>query len=376
MSFTVNGVTWTAKTASEHAQTQLDVINAGRQSRGETLLVASPNNAIWLELLAAGSLQQAYDEELYQASTSLNPSLCDDTQVLNLLPLSGTSRIPATYSTVGISVTAGSGGDAIVPAGTLAPFTTINFTTNVLTTVPAGTTVIIQATADTAGNYLATVGTITKFTQTIPNVQTVTNATNSTQGSVIESIASIRRRIISGTGTINWDLDGTILAIRALQGIIFANVYFNPDTITNLTLPGGFIVKPRNCRILIQGSDVTGKLATTYAERQTSPTEGAYSENWISLSGQAIPIFYDIAVDQPVYVKVYYDPNKPQSSGFDALIKEIIVNLSSTVTIGQAITSQMLSEALNGFNYATITGITVSNDDATFGRDEIGRAHV
>ena len=110
MSFTVNGATWTPKTATEHAQTQLDVINAGRQSRGESLLIASPDNAIWLELLAAGSLQQAYDDELYQSSQSFNVSTCDDNQVLNLLPITGTTLIPATYSTVSISVTAAAAG--------------------------------------------------------------------------------------------------------------------------------------------------------------------------------------------------------------------------------------------------------------------------
>ena len=235
--------------------------------------------------------------------------------------------------------------------------------------MPAGTTVAMSATADTAGPYLATAGTINRFTTNITNVQTVTNLANSTQGSSVESVSSIRGRLISGAGTINWDLDGTILAIRALQGIIFANMYFNPDTVNNLVLPGPVTIPPRHNRIVIQGTDVNGKLAQTYAERQTAPTDGAYSQNWISLSGQTIPIYYDVATNQPCYIKVYYDPAMPISSGFDSLIKQTIVNLGSTVTIGQAITSQFISEALNGFIYATITGITLSADNVTFGRE-------
>ncbi len=369
MSFTVNGIVWTPKTASEHAQTQLDVINAGRASRGESLLVASPNNAIWLELLAAGSLQQTYDEDLYQSSQSFNVSTCDDNQVLNMLPITGTTLIPATYSTVSISVTAAAGGAATIPAGTLAPFNGINFVVDTTTNVPAGTTVAMSATADTAGPYLATVGTINSFTTNITNVQTVTNLANSTQGQAVESVSSVRRRLVSGAGTINWDLDGTILAIRALQGIVFANVYFNSDTVNNLVLPGSVTIPPRHNRIIIQGTDVTGKLATTYMERQTAPTDGAYSQNWTSLSGQTIPVYYDIAANQPCYIRVYYDPSMPVSSGFDALIKQTIVNLGSTVTIGQGITSQFISEALNGFQYATITGVTLSSDNVTFGRE-------
>lgn len=371
MSFDINGITWTPETATAHAQTQLDAINALRSSRGESLLIASPANAIWLELLAAGSIQQEYDDKLYQASQSFNVATCTDDQVLNLLPISGTQLIPATYSTVNISVTASSSGDATVPAGTLAPFSGINFAVNITTVVPAGTTVAIPATADTPGPYLALAGNINSFTTTIVNVQSVTNLSASTQGSVTESISSLRRRLINGTSSINWSLDGTILAIRALQGITHAQVYFNPDTINNLVLEGGTIVKPRNCRIVIQGSDVTGQLANTYASRQTSPTEGAYSENWITQSGQNIPIFYDIATNQDIYIKVYYDPSLPVSSGFNVLLQSAIVALGSQLTIGQNVTAQFISEGLINFPYATITGVSVSADNITFGREAI-----
>jgi len=371
MSFDVNGTTWTPKTASSHAQTQLDAINALRSSRGESLLIASPANAVWLELLAAGALQQAFDDDLYAASQSFNVSTCSDNQVLNLLPISGTQLIPATYSTVNISVTAAAAGDATVPAGALAPFDGINFAINLTTVVPAGTTVSLPATADTPGPYLALAGNINSFSTTIVNVQTVTNLASSTQGAETETVNSLRKRLIRGSSTINWSLDGTILSLRALQGITHAQVYFNPDTINNLVLAGGTIVKPRNCRIVIQGTDVTGQLANTYASRQTSPTEGAFSENWITLSGQNVPIFYDVAVNQPIYIKVYYDPTLPVSSGFNVLLQAEVVALGANLTIGQSVTSQYISEGLAGFPYATITGVTLSADNVTFSREAI-----
>jgi hypothetical protein len=374
MSFVVNGITWTSKTAATHAQTQLDAINALRSSRGESLLIATPDNAIWLELLAAGSLQQNYDNELYGASQSFNVATCSDDQVLNLLPISGTQLIPATYSTVNISVTAAAAGAATVPQGTLAPFSGINFVVNLTTVVPAGTTVSIPATADTPGPYLALTGNISSFYTSIPNVQTVTNLAASTQGAVTETVNALRKRLINGTSTINWSLDGTILAIQALQGITHANVYFNPDTISNLVLQGGTTILPRNCRIVIQGTDVTGQLANTYASRQTSPTQGAFSENWITKSGQNIPIFYDVATNQPVYIKVYYDPALPVSSGFNVLLQAAIVALGANLSIGQSVSSQFISEGILGFPYCTVTGVTVSADNITFSREALVNA--
>jgi hypothetical protein len=369
MSFDVNGTTWTPQTAAAHAQTQLTAINALRASRGESLLVASPANAIWLELLAAGSLQQHYDDLLYSASQSFNVSTCSDSQVLNLLPITGTQLIPATYSTVDISVTASADGPAIVPAGTLAVFGDINFAINATTTVPAGTTVALPATADTPGPYLALPGNISAFKTTVPNVQIVTNANASTQGRNVETITQVRSRLISTGSAIGWSLDGTIAAIRSLQGIITAQIYFNPDTVNDMVLTGGTIVKPRYCRIVIQGTDVTGQLAITYASRQTAPTEGALSENWVTLSNQSIPIFYDEAIEQPVYIRVYYDPDSPMYSGFSDLIKSDVVALGDNFIIGQDITSQFISEGLINFPYATITGVTVSADNITFSRE-------
>jgi len=372
MSWSVNGITWTPQSAATHAQTNLTYLNSLNVA---PTLIASPTNAIWLNYLGVGGLQQAYDAKLYAASQSFNVVTCDDSQVLNLAPVAGTLPLPATYSTVSLNVTAAAAGSATVNYGTLAPWNGINFVVGTTTVIPAGTTVSVFCTADTAGPYLALAGQVTSFATSIPNVQTVTNPANSTQGSATETTAAFRQRLVAGNGTLNWNLNGTIQAIRGLQGVISANVFWNNDTVNTLSLPGGINIPPRHARIIIQGSDVYGQLANTYANRMTAPTDGAFYENYTTSSGQTIAINYDVATNQNIYVIVYYNPSLPTTGGYDTLAENIVVAMNSTFTVGQAINSQMILNALSGFAYATITGATVSNDNITYSRNAVVNAN-
>jgi len=369
MSFTVAGQTWIPKTAAEYAQTELDYINTGRASRGESALVASTDNAIWLELLAAGSLQQAYDEELGQASNSFSPSLCVDDQVLNLLPIVGTKLIEATFSIVDISVTAKAAGDAIIPAGTLAPYAGINFVTNALTTVPAGTTVAIPSTASASGPYTCPVGGITKFSETITNVLTVTNLTFSTTGNLTETTTGARRRIITGD-TRQWGINACIRALRAINGLSAANVFFNPSATDNLVLPGPITIAPRCAYIVVKGTAYTGEIANAYYDTMSAPLNagGAHTDYYVTQSGQLIPVLYDTATNVNTYVRVYYENSNATTAGFDTKLKQLVVNGQSGLYPGVEVTSQYFSELLAGFTLCTITGITVSTDNVTFAR--------
>ena len=368
MSFEVAGQPWTPKTAAEYAQIQLDYINTGRQSRGESLLVASTDNAIWLELLAAGSLQQTYDTALGESSNSLSPSLCVDSQVLNLLPIVGTKLIEATYSIVDISVTAKAAGDAIIPAGTLAPWAGINFVVNSLTTVPAGTTVAIPATADTAGPYACPIAGITKFSTPITNVQTVTNLSASTVGTTAESITAARRRIINGD-TMEWGVDACIRGLRAINGLSAANVFFNPSATTTLVLPGPISILPRSAYIIVQGSAYPGEIASAYVKTMTAPLiTSTYSDTYTTEAGQILTIEYDKTTNTNIYVKVYYESSAEATAGFDTALKQLIVDGQSGLYPGVEVTAQYFSELLADFKLATITGIEVSNDGVTYGR--------
>lgn len=374
MSFNINGITWTPQTAAQHASNVLTTLNATLQSEGLATLVPTQANALWQVILACCSEQQSEDQNIQSAFSSFNIATCSDQQVLNLLPVIGTSLIPATYSTVVLQFTATPGGTLVVPAGTVASYQSgISFTTNTTLTVPASSTGTVLATCSVSGPVNVASNNITSITTSPANYQSVTNPNPAVPGQAQETITSCRTRIINGFGTINWTLNGTILAIREIAGIQYANIYFNYSSSATLTLTGGIVLQPRVAYIVIYGSDPTGSaIANAWSTRQTSSTYNnggtAPYQNFTSASGQTIPIYYDNATISQVYVKVYYDPNQPTQSGFESAIKNAIININSNVNIGQEITSTIILNALQNFTYATITGASVSLDNITFTR--------
>lgn len=368
MSFEILGQTWTPETAMQHAQQMLAVINADRASRGESPLVASAGNAVWLILLAAGSRNQAVDEEMDIGLNSLNPALCDDDQILNVLPMVGTQRVPATRSTAVVTVTVQNPGSPItIPAGSSLPFGNINFLTDdEYTNATAPATIDIPVTCDTPGAIVCPANSLTSFGAPISNVLSVNNDDPANVGVAEETIAQVRQRIIIGD-TIPYGVNAAIRAIRSLTGITAANVFFNSSNSDDLNLPGDIDVPPRTAYIVITG--FSDELANAYWGAMAAPTMGDEIQNYITLAGQEIETRFNIADAQDVWVKVYYDDTQPFQSGFDTVVKQRIVDFQASVLPGQEVTSQELSQGpLRDFQLATITGVTVSIDDMSYGR--------
>lgn len=81
-------------------------------------------------------------------------------------------------------------------------------------------------------------------------------------------------------------------------------------------------------------------------------------------SGQKIPIQYDQAVAQTIYVKVFYELGSATATGFDTSIKSVVSGIQWA--IGEHVTSAKVLQGLKGFQYATITGAQVSTDNVNF----------
>lgn len=365
MSFTVNGQTWTPQTTTQHAINMLDTMNANLQSLGLDQVVASNANAIWLILLAVGQKEADQDNVLVQAFNSFNISIADDAQISNLLPAAGTSLIPGAYTQATLTVYAGSG-SVVVPSGTLAPYGNVNFATTSGITVPASGVGTVTAICTTIGEIPLPANGITSFTTNIANLHSVTNLTAGITGRNTETQNQARQRLIYGN-TISWNIDGVMRALQSISGITAAQVYFNVDTVNNMTLQGGTIVPPRHARIVVAGSDPTGlAIASNYFNLMTAPTDGASTQYYTTLAGQVIPVNYDTAGSQNIYVKVYYDSTKPTQAGFATSITTLLTAL--VFGIGATVTQEEINVALNGFQYATITGSEVSSNGITYGR--------
>lgn len=277
MSFKINGVTWTPKTAVEHADLIIDKINQLLQENNVTdkdgnIIQLNKNygNALYLLALGDGERFADNDAALSQAIDSFNIELADEQQIENLLPIAAVTRNPGSYSTLKLTVTASEDGDCVVPAGTKAPFDNMNFVTQAEAIIPAGHTQTLETVADVIGPVVVLTGEVTAFDTEIANLESVENLQSSVPGNAAETTDSLRRRILKGQ-TIPYSLDGVKIALEELTGVNHARVYFNYNVDGNLTLPGNIEIYPRTAYIVINGQ--SDELAKTYARYMSAPTQ-------------------------------------------------------------------------------------------------------
>ena len=81
-------------------------------------------------------------------------------------------------------------------------------------------------------------------------------------------------------------------------------------------------------------------------------------------SGQLIPVLFDYAATQNIYVQVFYELGSATVTGFNVAIQNIVAAMAWT--IGQPVTAALVMQALAGFAYARITGAQVSTDNTNW----------
>lgn len=277
MSFEIDGRTWAPQSSGEHANEIMNRVNAILQAENVTdsdgniiQLKASYGNALWLLALGDGNRLALNDEKLERAINSFNIELCDDAQIENLLPIAAVTRGRGSYSRLVLTVTASADGDCTVPAGTKAPFGSVNFVTKYDAVVAAGDSQDIEAVCDTPGAIVVLTGEVTGFDVSIANLESVENQQSSIPGTNPETVAELRQRIIKGD-TIKYSVDGLKAALENLTGVTYARVYFNYSLEDNMTLPGGTQLAPRHAYIVVYGTNEA--IAETYAQYMSAETQ-------------------------------------------------------------------------------------------------------
>ena len=467
MSFKIDGVTWTPKTTTEHADLIIDKINEILQEEGiedkdgnVIQLKKNYGNALYLLALGDGQRFAENDAALSKAINSFNIELADDQQIQNLLPIAAMTRNPGSYSTLQLVATASDDGQCVIPAGTKAPYGDVNFVTQSETVISAGSTAIIDTVCDTLGPVVVLTGEVTAFENEIANLESVSNPTSSVPGIAPETTNSLRKRLLAGD-TIKYSLDGCKSALEELTGINHARIYFNYNLSEDMTLPGGVDVAPRTAYIVVLGT--SDKIAETYAEYMNAPTqndenaEGSYSQvtitviagsggsatlpsgtsatynghvfetssavtiaageqqdivftctewgefevpalgiqsldeeitnveaaynlnpaipgsgdpkhsqNWITASGQAIPIKYDDAKKTNIYIKVYLEKNADAGTQVENQIKKDLIYASADWQIGETLTQVLTCAPFVNCSYTDVAYAKISKDGTTW----------
>ena len=376
MSFQINGTTWTPNTASEHTTSIMETINQLLEENGITdkngdivQLKQNYGNALYLLSLAVADRIADNDSKLSAAINSFNISLCDETQIENLLPIASVNRNPGSYSTLVLTVTASESGDCSIPAGTKAPFGSVNFVTKTDVLVSAGSSQNIDTVCDTIGAIAVLTGEITKFDTQIANLASVTNGTSSVPGTNAETTSALRQRLVQGN-TIKYTLDGCKTALEELTGINYAKIFFNYNTDESTTLQGGVELAPRHAYIIIDGE--SDQLAETYAEYMSAPTQNgnveasAHSQDYVTGSGQSIPIYYDTASEQNVYVKIYLEADAESGTQVDNQLARDLITASASWGIGKDVNSMLVTKPFTEITYTSVAYCLVSLDGETW----------
>ena len=92
----------------------------------------------------------------------------------------------------------------------------------------------------------------------------------------------------------------------------------------------------------------------------------AYSQNYISGSGQTIPIKYDKAENEIVFVKVFIAKTGESGSQIENQIKRDLIAASASWIIGQNITSLLTSAPFADCTYTEVAYTQVSRDGETW----------
>jgi hypothetical protein len=425
MSFTLNGVTYTPKTATQHAQNMLAEMNNSLISNGLPSLSATQSNALWWTLLAQGSVNAEQDLALIQAANSMNIALCDDDQILALLPTMGTSLIPASPSSLTLTITADASG-VTIPIGSTVSVSGYRFSTIQALVLGSNATGSVGATCSVNGPVTIAPGSVTAFSPTIAHVASVTNASAAIPGRDLETVTACRTRLLNGGANMT-GLTGANTAIRSLPGITQASVLFNTFASTPIPLNGvlslangssvvsgytyiigntagglsggsvgttvwttfgassntvglAFVatssgaisgtgtcakaIPSRTAQIVVSGSSPS--IASTFLDYMPVPTQGASSQTWSAPSGQVLTVYYDTATTQNVYVTVNVLSAAPRQTGYDNLIRNTIVTLNPSLKIGQTITTQTIANLFSSYSAATIVSYQLSLDGVTW----------
>lgn len=383
MSFEIDGTTWQPKSTSEHTASLMAKLNSLLQENNITdaagnviQLTANFANAFYLMCLANGDRYADLDKKLTAAINSFNIALCDDAQIINLLPIAAVERNPGSYSTLKLTVTVSPGATCSIPAGTRVPFGSVNFVVNNDTEINNSTgteakTQTLETTCDTIGPVVVLTGEVSGFEGFIAGLEAVTNEESSVPGVAAETTSELRARLIQGN-TIKYTLEGCKTALEELTGIAYARVYFNYDTANTLELPGGVIVSPRTAYIVVYGSGYEG-LAEVYSEYMSAPTQNAAgagdhgkTQIYVTNSAQEIPVKFDIAREQNVHVRIMLAADQNQTDEVEAQLKRDLLAASAGWEIGQNVTGLLAGQPFINITYSKVAYCEVSIDGVTW----------
>jgi len=106
------------------------------------------------------------------------------------------------------------------------------------------------------------------------------------------------------------------------------------------------------------------------AQNLTAGIPGTYNpakvQNWVTSSGQSIPIYYDTASEQNVFVRVWLKEDADYGTQVENQIKRDLILASSDWRIGESVTQLLTCEPFVNCTYTTVSYTEISTDGETW----------
>lgn len=382
---TLDGLEYSVKTPEENTDDLVNFINDYcaskniKNSVGETIYIEKNEaNPLFMMVYANAYLATILQKLIYSAGCSMSVPESSDNQLLNIADIAGIARNAATKTTITGTVYSNIADEGAVPCVITRELTAVitsgsyqlRFHPAFNVTVPIGEARQIVLICEDYGAFNISENAISSFQEVVPGFRSMTTLA-SIPGQGQESISSLRtriqRRAVEGT-----QADRAAEAIQSLDGVALCSIYFNESPSTPRTIGSrSLVVPPRQALLMVQGySDDIAKTFFTYMICETAGKEyatsvGAYTQNYTTRAGQTLPVWIVPPVQTSIYIELYvYETlTYTQVNG----IKDLICSLSSSITIGQAVTTKMIIDVVaGGYPDITIQGAGVSKTPSNF----------
>jgi uncharacterized phage protein gp47/JayE len=281
---------------------------------------------------------------------------------------SGYYRKTATPTTVVATLTGNNG--TTIPAGAKASDGEHEYVLLDTVTIPVSGSVMAQVQCTELGPIACPAGTLTSIVTTISGWDTVTNANDGVPGVEGETDNAFRDRITANylNKRARSILGAIVDNIAALPDVISVVGYENPTA--NTEVHDGITMTPHSICVSVFGGSGP-EIARVLGEQKTLGAT-TIGNTTVSYMDGLVNYQYDYKIyrptELPIYVDIEYAPNSYTGastvSDITGLITEYIAN--NPLKIGQTITGNYISMALNGYNKVDVLAVKVSTDGETW----------
>lgn len=281
---------------------------------------------------------------------------------------SGYYRKSATPTTVVVTFVGNNG--TTIPAGSIVSDGEHEYVTLDTVTIPVSGSVTAEVQCTELGAILCPAGTLTEIVTSITGWESVTNANDGVVGFERETDNEFRERITANylNKRARSILGAIVDNIAALPDVISVKGHENPTD--NTVVFDGITFPPHSVCLSIFGGDST-EIATVIGTQKTIGAETVGNTSVLYMDGVVdYQYIYKIyrPTQVPVYVKIEYAANAYTGASTTADVSGLLVEYikDNPIKIGQTISGNSFSNALDGYNKIDVLAIKVSDDGETW----------